>query len=75
MPLGAAPPDLDAFLAPLGYRAHFQYLRRPADGEVLVSFEIRWKQTKKEPPARGLIEAVASEYPVRVFQIDSRASH
>lgn len=75
MPRGAAPPDLDAFLAPLGYRAHFHHLGRPADGEALVRFEIRWKQKKKEPPAQGLIEALVSEYPVRVFQIISRANH
>jgi putative Mg2+ transporter-C (MgtC) family protein len=74
LPPGAAPPDLDARLAPLGFAACLVKLRRPLEGEAEAGFDVRWQERKSATQVPGLIEAVSVTYPVRSFHIVSQAS-
>jgi putative Mg2+ transporter-C (MgtC) family protein len=66
---GESPPDLDALVRPLGYRARLTGLERRPDGKPLVVFHIRWSRADVAPPPADLLTLVSGSYTVEKLDL------
>jgi putative Mg2+ transporter-C (MgtC) family protein len=72
---GESPPDLDAMIRPLGYRARLAGLDRRADGKPLVLFHIRWSRADIAPPPTDLLTLVGRSYTVEKLDLIRDPAH